>query len=165
MLVVGFDPGSAVTGFGVVNGRGSRLTHIEHGVIRTPAGEVMPERLRHLHTRALALIETHKPEAVAVERIYFKQNVSTGIQVAQARGVLLLAAAQTGCPVGEFSPTEMKTAVTGYGHADKAQLQEMVRRLLNLEAVPRPDDAADALALAICQIQIGTVQSRIGRLC
>lgn len=165
MLVVGFDPGSAVTGFGVVNGRGSRLSYIEHGVIRTPAGEVMPVRLQYLHTRARALIETHKPEAVAVERIYFKQNVSTGIQVAQARGVLLLAAAQAGCPVGEFSPTEMKTAVTGYGHADKAQLQEMVRRLLNLEAVPRPDDAADALALAICQIQIGTVQSRIGRLC
>ena len=165
MLVVGFDPGSAVTGFGVVNGRGSRLSHIEHGVIRTPAGEVMPARLQYLHARALALIETHKPEAVAVERIYFKQNVSTGIQVAQARGVLLLAAAQAGCPVGEFSPTEMKTAVTGYGHADKAQHQEMVRRLLNLEAVPRPDDAADALALAICQIQIGTVQSRIGRLC
>lgn len=163
MLVVGFDPGSAVTGFGVVDGRGSRLTHIEHGVIRTPSGESAPARLHFLYTRALTLINTHKPQAVAVERLYFKQNVSTGIQVAQARGVLLLAAAQANCPVGEFSPTEMKTAVTGYGRADKAQLQEMVKRLLNLDVVPRPDDAADALALAICQIQIGIVQTRIGR--
>lgn len=161
MLVVGFDPGSAVTGYGVVNGRGSRLQYIAHGVIRTPSGESMPERLRLLFDKASALIETHHPGAVAIERLYFKQNVSTGIHVAQARGVLLLAAAQAGCPIGEFSPTEMKTAVTGYGRAEKGQVQDMVKRLLNLSEIPRPDDAADALALAICQIQIGIVQDRI----
>lgn len=162
MLVVGFDPGSAVTGYGVVNGRGSRLQYIDHGVIRTPSGAPMPERLLLLFEKACGLIEAHRPEAVAVERLYFKQNVSTGIHVAQARGVLLLAAARAGCPVGEFSPTEMKTAVTGYGRAEKSQMQEMVKRLLNLHEIPRPDDAADALALAICQIQIGIVQTRIG---
>jgi crossover junction endodeoxyribonuclease RuvC len=163
MLVIGFDPGSAITGYGVVNGRGSRLQHVEHGVIRTTSLMSMPERLQVLYGKASALIATHRPEAVAIERLFFKQNVSTGINVAQARGVLLLAAAHGGCTVGEFSPTEMKTAVTGYGRAEKSQLQEMVKRLLNLPEIPRPDDAADALALAICQIQIGVVQSRIGR--
>ncbi|HOC69243.1 MAG TPA: crossover junction endodeoxyribonuclease RuvC [Candidatus Hydrogenedentes bacterium] len=161
MLVVGFDPGSAITGYGVVEGRGSRLHHVEHGVFRTSADLPMAERLLSIHTRAFRLLESYRPDAVAIERLYFKQNVSTGINVAQARGVLLLAAAQAGCPAGEFSPTEMKTAITGYGRAEKSQLQEMVRRLLNLEDIPRPDDAADALALAICQLQIGNVQSRI----
>ncbi len=161
MLVVGFDPGSAVTGYGVVEGRGSRLRHIEHGVIRTSPGLPTARRLQVLYDEACRLLDTHHPESVAIERLYFKQNVTTGIHVAQARGVLLLAATQAGCPVGEFSPTEMKTAVTGYGRAEKSQLQEMVKRLLNLANVPRPDDAADALALAICQIQIGAVQSRI----
>jgi crossover junction endodeoxyribonuclease RuvC len=160
MLVIGFDPGSAITGYGVVNGRGSRLSHVEHGVIRTSAASTVPERLQILFLRASQLIEAHRPQAVAVERLYFKQNVSTGIGVAQARGVLILAAAQADCPVGEFSPTEMKMAVTGYGRADKHQLQEMVKLLLNLREIPRPDDAADALALAICQIQIGAIHSR-----
>lgn len=161
MRVVGFDPGSALTGYGVVEGRGSRLHHLAHGVIRTRRDQPAQERLAHIHAAATALIEQYQPDAVAVERLYFKQNVTTGIQVAQARGVLLLAAAQRHCPVGEFSPTEMKNAVTGYGRADKRQLQDMVQRLLNLDAPPRPDDAADALALAICQIQTGRVQQRI----
>lgn len=161
MLVIGFDPGSAITGFGVISGRGNRLTHIEHGAIRTSPKNATAERLQSLFHDAEALIERIKPDAVAIERLYFKQNVSTGILVAQARGVLLLAAANANCVIGEYSPTEMKTAVTGYGRADKGQLQEMVRRLLNLSEIPRPDDAADALALAICQIQVGAVQSRI----
>jgi crossover junction endodeoxyribonuclease RuvC len=161
MLVIGFDPGSAITGFGVVSGQGNRLRHVEHGAIRTSAKEETAQRLQRLFQDAEALIARIKPDAVAIERLYFKQNVSTGIQVAQARGVLLLAAVNAHCVIGEFSPTEMKTAVTGYGRADKQQLQEMVRRLLNLSEVPRPDDAADALALAICQIQFGAVQDRI----
>jgi len=161
MPVIGFDPGSAVTGFGVVERRGSRLYHLEHGTIRTTSELTMPERLRDIHDKASRLIAAYHPESVSIERLYFKQNVSTGIHVAQARGVLLLAAAQAGCPVGEFSPTEMKTAITGYGRAEKSQLQEMVKRLLNLDAIPRPDDAADALALAICQIQIGAVYARM----
>ena len=161
MLALGLDPGSAITGFGVVEGRGNRLHHVTHGVIRTAASTPTHERLHLLYARTTELFATYHPEAVAIERLYFKQNVSTGITVAQARGVLLLAAAQAGCAVSEFSPTEMKVAVTGYGRAEKKQLQEMVKRLLNLDQCPKPDDAADALALAICQIQIGVVQSRI----
>ena len=161
MVVIGFAPGSAITGFGVISGRGNRLRHVEHGAIRTSPKQSTAQRLQSLFQDAEKLIARIKPDAVAIERLYFKQNVTTGIQVAQARGVLLLAAANANCVIGEFSPTEMKTAVTGYGRADKEQLQEMVRRLLNLSEIPRPDDAADALALAICQIQFGAVQDRI----
>ncbi len=159
--VLGLDPGNAITGYGVVEGRGNRLRHVAHGVIRTTAGDPPQERLRVLYEGAEALLVRYVPDAVAIEKLFFKQNVSTGISVAQARGVLLLAAAKAECHVGEFSPTEMKAAVTGYGRADKQQLQEMVKRLLSLNERPRPDDAADALALAICQIQIGMVQRRI----
>jgi crossover junction endodeoxyribonuclease RuvC len=155
MRALGLDPGSAITGYGVVEGRGNRLRHIAHGVIRTSPSDTMPQRLQVLYHRTLELMQTYSPDAVAIERLFFKQNVSTGITVAQARGVLLLAAVQTSLPISEFSPTEMKVAVTGYGRADKMQLQEMVKRLLSLDAVPKPDDAADALALAICRIQIG----------
>ena len=161
MRALGLDPGSAITGFGVVEGRGNRLRHIAHGAIRTSATSPVHERLNTLFERTTELFRTYQPDAVAIERLYFKQNVSTGIAVAQARGVLLLAAAKAGCHVGEFSPTEMKVAVTGYGRAEKRQLQEMIKRLLNLDEYPKPDDAADALALAICQIQTGIVQQRI----
>ncbi len=155
MRVLGFDPGTATTGYGVVDARGSRLRHVAHGVISTPAHQHFAERLNTIYQEAVRLIETYQPEAVAIERLYFKQNVTTGITVAQARGVIALAAVQAGKPIGEFSPTETKTAITGYGKADKRQMQEMIRLLLNLEAPPRPDDAADALALAICQAHQG----------
>jgi len=155
MRVLGFDPGTATTGYGVVDARGSRLRHVAHGVISTPAHQHFAERLNIIYQEAVRLIETYQPAAVAIERLYFKQNVTTGITVAQARGVIALAAVQAGKPIGEFSPTETKTAITGYGKADKRQMQEMIRLLLNLEAPPRPDDAADALALAICQAHHG----------
>ncbi|MCK5861159.1 MAG: crossover junction endodeoxyribonuclease RuvC [Candidatus Hydrogenedentes bacterium] len=161
MRALGLDPGSALTGYGVVEGRGNRLYHIAHGVIRTSAALPMHKRLHKIYTEVTELFSIYHPDAVAIEKLYFKQNVSTGIAVAQARGILLLAAAQADCHVGEFSPTEMKVAVTGYGRAEKRQVQEMVKRLLNLDACPKPDDAADGLALAICQIQIGIVQQRI----
>lgn len=153
MRVLGLDPGTATTGYGVVAKAGNRLTHETHGVVSTPAGEHFAERLRMLHEGIEALIREHRPDAVCVEKLYFKQNVTTGIAVAQARGVIVLAAVQAGLPVDEFSPTETKLAITGYGKADKRQMQDMVRILLNLEARPRPDDAADALALAICALQ------------
>ena len=160
MRALGFDPGTATTGYGVVDSRGSRLTHVAHGVISTPSKWHFADRLKFIFEEASRLLELFKPDTVAVERLFFVQNVTNGIQVAQARGVLVLAAAQAGLPVGEFSPTEAKTAVVGYGHADKRQVQEMVKRLLSLDALPKPDDAADALALAICQVQIGIVQQR-----
>ena len=158
MRVLGFDPGTATTGYGVVEGKGSRLFHVAHGVISTPAKQHFALRLKTIYEEATALLAEYRPDAVAIERLYFEQNVTTGITVAQARGVLALAAIQAGLPIGEFSPTEAKTAITGYGKADKKQVQEMIKMLLNLEAIPRPDDAADALGLAICQIHAGPVQ-------
>ena len=155
MRVLGLDPGTATTGYGVVEGKGNRLVHVAHGVISTPPHTHFAERLLHIHTEAQRLIQTHRPDAVAIERLYFKQNVTTGITVAQARGVLALAAVQAGLPIGEFSPTEAKTAITGYGKADKKQVQAMIKMLLNLDAVPRPDDAADGLGIAICLIHTG----------
>lgn len=161
MRVLGFDPGTATTGYGVVEGRGSRIRHIAHGVIATPAHEDFAIRLKTIYEEAARLLEVYQPDAVAIERLYFKQNVTTGITVAQARGVIALAAAQAGKPIGEFSPTEAKTALTGYGKADKRQMQEMIKLLLNLDVPPRPDDAADALGLAVCMLQTGFVHRRM----
>jgi len=155
MRVLGFDPGTATTGYGVVESRSNRLLHVCHGVIRTPPEAHFATRLAQIFGEVTALLAKHQPDAVAIERLYFKQNVSTGIAVAQARGVIALAAEQAGILIGEFSPTEAKTAITGYGKADKKQMQEMIRILLNLDAIPRPDDAADGLAMAICQIHTG----------
>jgi crossover junction endodeoxyribonuclease RuvC len=157
MRVLGFDPGTATTGYGVVEGKGSRLTHIAHGTITTPAKQHFALRLKTIHEEATRLLELYQPDAVSIEKLYFKQNVTTGIAVAQARGVLALTAVQRGLPIGEFSPTEAKLAVTGYGKADKKQVQEMIKILLNLDDLPRPDDAADALGIAICQIHAGKV--------
>ncbi|MCP4643306.1 MAG: crossover junction endodeoxyribonuclease RuvC [bacterium] len=155
MRVLGFDPGTATTGYGVIEQKGTRLTHLTHGAIRTPAHQHFAVRLVHIYEEATRLIAEYAPETVAIEKLYFSQNVTTGIAVAQARGVLALAAAQANLPIGEFSPLEVKNAVVGYGKATKRQVQEMVKILLNLDDIPRPDDAADGLALAICQAQAG----------
>ena len=157
MRVLGFDPGTATTGYGVIEGKGNRLTHVAHGTIRTPAGDHFAARLKSIHAEAVRLIECHCPDAVAIEKLFFSQNVTTGISVAQARGVIALAAAQADKPIGEFSPLEVKNAVVGYGKASKRQVQEMVKILLALDDIPRPDDAADALALAICQSHAGRI--------
>ena len=159
MRVLGFDPGTATTGYGVVEGKGTRLTHIAHGAIVTPPDLHFAKRLKMIFQQAQALIALHTPDAVAIEKIYFSQNVTTGISVAQSRGTLAVAAALAGKPVVEFSPLEVKNAVVGYGKATKKQVQEMVKILLNLEAPPRPDDAADALALAICQLHSGRLEA------
>jgi len=155
--VLGFDPGTATTGFGVVEGKGNRLTHIAHGVITTPAHAPFASRLHAIHIEAGLLITRYQPDAIAVEKLFFSRNVTTGISVAQSRGVLALAAEQAGLRIGEFSPLEVKNAVVGYGKATKQQVQDMVKILLNLDARPRPDDAADALAIAICLVQAGKV--------
>ena len=159
MRVLGFDPGTATTGYGVVEGKGARLHHIAHGVIRTPAKDHFATRLNTIFDEATRLIDAHAPDAVAIEKLFFSQNVTTGIAVAQARGVIALAAARAGRPIGEFSPLEVKNAVVGYGKAEKRQVQEMVKILLNLDALPKPDDAADALALAICQCHAGKLDN------
>ena len=162
MRVLGFDPGTATTGYGIVEGKGNRLTHIAHGVICTPPKQDFELRLQTIFREASALLTQYKPDAVGIEEIYFKQNVTTGISVAQARGVLALAAAQHGKPIGEFAPRQVKLAVTGYGKADKNQVQTMIKKLLNLDSIPKPDDAADALGIAICQIHAGTFRTAIG---
>ncbi len=156
MRVLGFDPGIATTGYGVVEGAGTRLHHIAHGSIVTPAGQHFALRLKTIFEEAARLLDSYAPDAVAIEKLYFSKNVTTGIMVAEARGVIAAACARV--PIGEFSPLEVKNAVVGYGKADKRQVQEMVKVLLNLDARPRPDDAADALALAICQIHAGKLQ-------
>ncbi len=155
MRALGFDPGTATTGYGVVEKEGSRLRHVAHGTIDTPANDFFASRLGVIYDEAARLLAHFQPEVVAIERLYFKQNVTTGISVAQARGVLALAALKAGVSILEFSPTETKTAITGYGKADKRQMQEMIKILLNLDALPRPDDAADALGLAITALYAG----------
>lgn len=154
MCVLGIDPGIGTTGYGVVDEDDSgNVVLIEYGAIETTPGVPMPERLKTLHDRALALMQQHQPESVAIEQLFFGRNVTTAITVGQARGVVLLAAAQAGLDVFEYKPAEVKQALSGYGNADKRQMQEMVRLLLNLDHIPRPDDAADAIAIAVCHLQ------------
>ncbi len=153
MLVIGIDPGTAITGYGLVreNEDGS-LRVVDYGVVVTPASLPMTERLLELHRGLSELLLLHQPVSGAVEKLFFERNVRTALSVGQGRGVALLALAQAGVPVGEYTPLEVKQAVTGYGGADKNQVQQMVRALLDLPEVPTPDDAADALAVAICHL-------------
>ena len=152
MRVLGFDPGTASTGYGVVDQTGNRLSHVAHGVIRTSPGTHFAERLKILYAACNEVLRRFTPDAVALEKLYFSKNVTTGIAVAQARGVIALAAADYGRPIGEFSPTEVKRAITSNGHAPKNQVQQMIKILLNMDDIPKPDDAADALGIAICQL-------------
>lgn len=162
MRVLGIDPGTATTGWGLVQSRGTRLIHLAHGTIKTPAGMPFEKRLDRIYAELKALIIEHKPDGLAIERLFFKQNVTNGIAVAQARGVIALAAAHAGLSIGEFSPREVKAAITSNGGADKRQMQAMIKILLNLDATPKPDDAADALGIAICQIHAGKFRAAVG---
>lgn len=160
MIVMGIDPGFATTGYGVVDYTGNRFKVLDYGVIRTEAGEPFPQRLLVLHQQLRHLMEIWKPEVMAVEELFFGSNVTTGIKVGHARGVILLSAAVADIPVYEYTPMQVKLAVTGYGGAKKPQVQQMVKVLLNLESIPKPDDAADALAVAICQSHTGVLRAR-----
>lgn len=150
MIIIGIDPGTATTGYGVVDKRGDRVHYIAAGVILTPPSLDPPARLRMIYDQFNALVETHQPAEVATERLFFTNNVTTGIPVGRALGVILLTLAQRGLPWTEYTPTQVKSAVVGIGNADKKQVQFMVTRLLSLREVPKPDDAADALAVALC---------------
>lgn len=150
MLILGIDPGTAICGYGFVELAGSRLVAHEYGAITTSAKARMQDRLLKIHRSLAALIAEHRPDAMGVELLYFNRNVSTAIPVGQARGVVLLAAAESNLELIESTPMQIKQAVTGYGKADKAQVISMVTRLLHLARPPRPDDVADALAAAIC---------------
>lgn len=155
MIILGIDPGYAITGYGIIVKDKGNLKAIDYGVITTPAKAYFPLRLRDIHESLSHLINEFRPDCVAVEELFFSRNTTTAIGTAQARGVAVLAAAQAGKPVYEYTPLQVKVAVTGYGRAEKMQIQEMVRMLLKLKQQPKPDDAADALAVAICHAHSG----------
>jgi crossover junction endodeoxyribonuclease RuvC len=162
MLVIGIDPGTARTGYGLVRqDPGGDLIFVAAGVITTPAEAAMPDRLLQLHSKLSEILSLHRPQSGAVEKLFFQRNVSTAMTVGQARGVAILALAEASIPVEEYSPREIKDAVAGHGAADKRQMQDMVKLLLKLEARPRPDDVADALAVAICHINATGFRRRL----
>jgi crossover junction endodeoxyribonuclease RuvC len=162
LLVLGIDPGTATTGYGLIREEERGPVMVAYGTITTPAGAPMPERLRSLYQELTQLIALHRPDTGAVEKLFFQRNVSTAMTVGQARGVALLALAQAGLTVGEYNPNDVKMAVSGYGAADKQQMQGMVRAVLHLSEIPRPDDAADALAVAICHLHSARLKSLTG---
>lgn len=150
MRILGVDPGYAIVGFGIVEYDGINFRLIEYGAVLTEAGTPFPERLRDIHTDMEFIFDKYKPECMAIEKLFFTTNQKTAIDVAQARGVTVLSAAKRGIPISEYTPLQVKSAVTGYGKAEKKQVMEMTRQLLNLAHIPKPDDAADALAIAVC---------------
>ncbi|MBP7228527.1 MAG: crossover junction endodeoxyribonuclease RuvC [Longilinea sp.] len=152
MLVLGIDPGTATTGYGLVEETSDGLRCVRYGVFTTPAGQQAEIRLVSLYQQLNDLLLLHRPTSAAVEKLFFSRNVTTALAVGQARGVALLALAQAGLSIAEYTPMQIKQAVAGYGGADKPQMQQMTRALLGLPDIPRPDDAADALAVAICHL-------------
>jgi crossover junction endodeoxyribonuclease RuvC len=161
MIVLGIDPGTASTGYGVVQSAGSRLRALAEGVIQTRAGVAAERRLAEIHARVGELIETHGPDAVAIEELYFGSNVRTAFAVGQARGVVLLAAGQRGVPSHSYTPQAVKAAVCGHGGADKEQVSRMVTQLLGMSTPPARDHAADALAVAICDLNRAPFQAAL----
>lgn len=149
MRILGLDPGTATTGYGIVDAEDGRLTAVAYGTITTPAKMEMPYRLQMIQQELQQLIDEFQPDTAGIEEVFFGRNVTTAITVGQARGVLMLTLVNADIPIGEYSPPKIKDAVTGYGKADKQQVQLMVRNLLDLTETPRPDDAADGLAVAI----------------
>ena len=155
MIILGIDPGFAITGYGVIECQGNHLKMLEYGVVSTKAGTPFTWRLLQIRDQLNELLAKYKPDACAVEELFFNSNTTTAIQVAQGRGVAITTVADKGIPIFEYTPLQVKSAVTGYGQAQKPQVMEMTKRLLRLEKVPKPDDTADALAIAICHAQMG----------
>ena len=156
MRILGIDPGIATVGFGVVDSERGKQKFISCGVITTPPGIPLSERLEQIYSDLGELISSFSPDAVAVEELFFNTNITTGIAVAHGRGIILLAARHAGLPIFEYTPLQVKQAVVGYGRADKRQVIDMVKRILNMRAAPKPDDAADAVAIALCHARSAT---------
>ena len=156
LRILGIDPGTGIVGSGCIEADNRTLKLVDAGVIRTPAGEADATRLSTIYEEVSRLITEYQPEWFSIERLFFARNVTTAMTVSQSRGVLLLAASQANLKIAEYTPLQIKMALTGYGRADKKQMQEMVRILLNLQQIPKPDDAADALAAAITHAQFVT---------
>lgn len=150
MIILGIDPGYAITGYGLISYQGNHFQLMTSGSIETKKGVPFPKRLEKIYDDMMMLIETYHPDAIAVEELFFNTNITTGIGVAQGRGAVLIAAAKTETPIYEYTPLQVKQAVTGYGRADKKQIQLMVKAILNLKQIPKLDDTTDAIAIAIC---------------
>jgi len=150
--VIGIDPGTAITGWGVVEGEGDDLVLIAHGAITTAAGTPLPQRLQTIYRDLSAIVQQWQPTTSAIEELFFSKNAKTALAVGHGRGAAMLALANADLPISEYKPLEVKQAITGHGGADKLQMQHMVKLLLKLDDIPRPDDAADALAVAICHL-------------
>ncbi len=160
MRILGIDPGYAIVGYGIIEYHNNRFTTIAYGAITTPADMNFNDRLCEIYQDVCHLLDVYKPEQMAIEKLFFTTNQKTAIDVAQARGVINLAAAQHHIPIFEYTPLQVKQSVVGYGKAIKAQVMDMTKRLLNLEKVPKPDDTADALAIAICHAHSGPINLR-----
>ena len=156
MRILGIDPGYGITGFGLIDAQRSNFKLLGCGAITTPPNTDFPWRLEVIYNDMTQLLQQAKPDVVAIEELFFGQNVTTGINVAQSRGVILLAIRQAGVPIAEYKPMQVKQAVVGYGNATKHQVQDMTKRLLKLSAMPKPDDAADAIAIALCHARSST---------
>lgn len=155
MIVLGIDPGTAIMGFGLIDYQNSKHKPLAYGVIRTSKDDKTEDRLKQLFHGVNRLLDEYKPDVMAVEELFFNRNTTTAITVGQARGVALLAAGLRDIPVGEYTPLQVKQAVVGYGRAEKHQVQYMLTKILGLQETPKPDDAADALAIAVCYCQFG----------
>lgn len=162
MVIIGIDPGYAIVGIGVVEYVGNKFRTLEYNAITTPAGMATTERLKKIYQEMNMYLDKYNPDAVAIEELFFNSNQKTAINVAQARGVLLVAVANRNIPICEYTPLQVKQSVTGYGRADKKQIQTMVKMLLGLNAIPKPDDAADALAIAICHAHSNKMNNMFG---
>lgn len=158
MRIIGIDPGTGILGFGVIDAHGSTVKLTEAGVIKTPAEDDDSLRLATIYDEIKQIIEEYKPQIMAVEKLFFVKNITTAMTVSQARGVVMLCGQQQGLQIYEYTPLQIKQALTGYGRAEKHQMQEMVKVVLNLDEIPRPDDCADALACAITHAQTGSIK-------
>ncbi|TCZ75123.1 crossover junction endodeoxyribonuclease RuvC [Paenibacillus albiflavus] len=161
MRILGIDPGLAIVGFGFVDKLGSRIVPVQYGAIQTEAHTPTVDRLEIIYESTLQLIDKYKPDAMGIEKLFFNRNVTTALTVGEARGVVMLAAKQRGLQIGEYTPLQVKQAIVGYGKAEKKQVQEMVKLFLKLSAVPKPDDVADALAIAICHAHSSSLQNKL----
>ena len=162
MIILGIDPGMAIVGYGVIEGNNNTLKAIDYGAITTPSTMETPQRLVTIYDAVQELIVRYQPDEVAIEELFFNKNVKTALTVGHARGVAVLAAAKTGLDLYEYTPLQVKQSVVGYGRAEKAQVQQMVKILLNLKEIPKPDDAADALAVAICHHHCADMGRKFG---
>lgn len=156
MVILGIDPGIAIVGYGIIEYSGNKFKDIDYGAITTSPDLCFPERLKIVYDELTELLEKYEPDAVAIEELFFNKNVKTAINVGQARGVQLLSVVNKGIPLYEYTPLQVKQGVVGYGRADKKQVQEMIKVILNLDKVPKPDDVADALAVAVCHAHSGS---------